>query len=155
MIAVVVAAACVDPAAFGAVPNDGMSDTQAIQQAIDRAETGAGEVCLGPGEWDLDRSKGIPSLVIERGPLVIRGAGTTTVLRMKGSGHHGAWRAIQVRGPAHDVTIRDLTIDGLGAYDTEEQTHLLEIAMGARDTWGRCVGRTKKSATESVVIASG
>jgi hypothetical protein len=32
------------------------------------------------------------------------------------------------------VTIRDLTIDGLGAYDTEEQTHLLEVATGARAT---------------------
>jgi hypothetical protein len=129
-----VVAACIDPIAFGAVANDGKSDTEAIQRAIDKAEDTHGSVCLGPGVWNLDRSRRIPSLLIERGPVELHGVGPTTVLRMSGPGGHGDWRALQVRGPATGVMIRDVTIDGLAAHDTEEQTHLLEIALGAHDT---------------------
>lgn len=123
--------ACVDPAVFGGMPDDGVSDTQAIQQAIDKAIATRADVCLGPGVWNLERGAAIPSLSIT-GELTLRGDGPRTILRMTGSGRHGDWRAIQVRGPAHDVVIRDLVIDGLAAHDTEEQTHLVEVALGAR-----------------------
>jgi Periplasmic copper-binding protein (NosD) len=134
MIVAFVIAACIDPVSFGAIPNDGKSDTDAIQRAIDKAEETHGAVCLGPGVWNLTRSRKIPSLLIDRGPIEMYGVGPTTILRMSGPGGHGDWRAVQVRGPATGVVVRDLTIDGLDARDTEEQTHLLEIAFGAKST---------------------
>ena len=68
MIGVIVTAAtCVNPASYGAVPNDGKPDTAALQQAIDHAEAISGDVCLGPGEWDVDKGRGIASLIVGGG----------------------------------------------------------------------------------------
>lgn len=124
------ALACIDPAALGAVPDDGRDDTPAFQQAIDQAIATHAEVCIGAGVWHLARPPGRPgSLVVTGGPLTLRGAGPSTVLRMLGRGHKRDWRALYVKA-AHDVVIRDLTIDGLDATDSEEQTHLIELAPG-------------------------
>lgn len=124
---------CVDPAAFGAVPNDLDDDAPAFQRAIDRAIELHQDVCVGPGVWSLERPAGRPgSLTITGGPIAIRGAGDATVLRMAGAGHQRAWRAIYVR-EARGVAIRDLAIDGRSATDTEEQTHLIELGPDTRD----------------------
>jgi hypothetical protein len=126
------AAACVDPASHGAVPDDGKSDTAAIQEAIDLAIRTTHRVCLGPGVFELERTRAIGSLTITGGPLELRGAGASTVLRMSGAGRRRDWRAIQIRD-ASGVVLHDFTVDGLAAHDTEEQTHLLELAPGSRD----------------------
>ena len=44
---------CVNPASFGAVPNDGMGDSAAIQQALDSVPLG-GVVCLGSGTFEIE-----------------------------------------------------------------------------------------------------
>ncbi len=138
MLPLLALAACVDPVAFGAKPDDGVSDTEAIQQAINRAITTGADVCLGAGVWTLGRSAHTGSLVLERGPVVIRGNGPTTVLRMSGDGHKHDWFAIQLKG-ARGVTIRDLTIDGLEAVDTDKQTHLIQVGPGSESTTIRSV----------------
>ena len=126
-------ASCIDPQSYGAVPDDHGDDAPAFQQAIDKAVAAGAEVCVGPGVWNLARPAGhIGSVEVTGGPIVIRGAGPQTVLRMSGPGQHHDWRGLYVKG-AHDVVIRDLTIDGLEASDTEEQTHLIELAPGTRD----------------------
>lgn len=126
-------ASCIDPAAYGAVPDDHRDDAPAFQQAIDAAIAQGGEVCVGPGVWNLARPRGqVGSLHVTGGPIAIRGAGAKTVLRMSGPGGHRDWRVLYVRD-AHDVIIRDLTIDALDATDTEEQTHLVELAPGTHD----------------------
>jgi len=130
-------ASCIDPQGYGAVPDDHGDDAPAFQKAIDQAVAEGAEVCVGPGVWNLARPAGHVGSIeligdLTGGPIVIRGAGPRTVLRMSGPGHHRDWRGLYVKG-AHDVVIRDLTIDGLDASDTEEQTHLIELAPGTRD----------------------
>ena len=46
-------AECTDPASFGAVPDDGLGDSAAIQQALDSVPVG-GVVCLGRGTFDIE-----------------------------------------------------------------------------------------------------
>ncbi len=47
-----VMADCLNPASFGAVPNDGVGDSAAIQQVLDAIPLG-GVVCLGSGTFDI------------------------------------------------------------------------------------------------------
>jgi len=125
--------ACISPTQFGAVADDDRSDTVAFQRAVDEAITKTTNVCVGPGVWHLTRTKGqLGSLMITAGPLEIRGQGRRTVLRMTGDGNQGHWGMIQLRG-AQRVVLCDLTIDGLAAYNTEEQTHLVEIGPDSKD----------------------
>ena len=126
-------ASCVDPQSYGAVPDDRADDAPAFQRAIDRAIADGADVCVGPGVWNLARPAGhIGSVDLTGGPIVIRGAGPGTVLRMSGPGHHRDWAGLYLKG-VRDVVIRDLAIDGSGATDTEEQTHLVELGPDTRD----------------------
>jgi hypothetical protein len=146
-------ASCVSPTDYGAVPDDRGDDAPAFQRAIDHAIAEHAEVCVPPGVWNLARTVGhIGSIEIlgdgggagnaagagggppgkPGGPITIRGDGVRTVLRMSGPGHRREWGVIYVKN-AHDVVIRDLTIDGLDATDTKEQTHLIELAAGTHD----------------------
>lgn len=126
-------ASCLDPVAYGAVPDDHRDDAAAFQRAVDQAIAASAEVCIGPGVWNLERVAGqIGSVRVTGGPVTLRGAGSSTVLRMSGPGHRGDWRALRFQD-AHEVVIRDLTIDALEATDTEEQTHLIELAPGTHD----------------------
>jgi hypothetical protein len=124
-------AACISPTSYGAVADDGKPDTAAFQQAIDVAVAKHADVCIPDGVWNIDRTPSIASLVISAGPLVVRGNGAKSVLRLTGKGEKRDWRLLQIRGPAHDVTLRDFAVDGLEATDTEEQTHLVELAADA------------------------
>lgn len=131
-------ASCVSPADYGAVPDDRGDDAPAFQRAIDHAIAEHAEVCVPPGVWHLARKIGhVGSLQVVGdgaglGPVVIRGAGPRTVLRMSGPGQRRAWSVIYLKN-AHDVVIRDLTIDGLDASDTKEQTHLIDLGPGTHD----------------------
>jgi hypothetical protein len=129
-----VLAACLNPVAFGAKPNDGVSDTAAIQATIDAAVASGDDVCLGDGVWELERTKGLGSLYVHTGPLTIRGTGPRSILRLLGDGKDSDWHAIHIRGPnAREIILRDFAIDSLGSYNTDEQTHLIEIGPGSRD----------------------
>lgn len=117
--------------AFGAVPNDGLPDEKAIQAAIDSAMAGSHEVCIPSGVWNLSKSARA-SLRITGGPLRFYGAGPSTVLRMTGDGGRGDWYGIDIR-QAHDLELRDFTVDALATFNTEEQTHLIQLAPGTHD----------------------
>jgi hypothetical protein len=124
---------CFDPVAFGAVPNDGADDRAAFQAAVNAAVAAHGEVCIGPGNWDLTRnplvgSANIGSIrVVGASGLTIRGAGPATRLRMLGSGNRADWRLIDIREGSTDVRVFDLYLDGSARHTTEEQTHLLHL----------------------------
>ncbi|HEU0030836.1 MAG TPA: right-handed parallel beta-helix repeat-containing protein [Kofleriaceae bacterium] len=126
------AASCIDPSTYGAVANDGKPDTDAIQKAIDAAAAKGGKVCLGKGVFHVEKVREFASLLISKGPVEIYGTGPETVLRMTGSGGHDDWRAIRILRTG-GVYLHDFKIDGLDAYDTEEQTHLIEIAPESSD----------------------
>lgn len=126
-------ASCVDPAAYGAVPDDGRDDAPAFQQAVDQAIAQQADVCVGPGVWNLARREGhVGAVDVHGGPITIRGAGASSVLRLTGPGKKHDWRVLYVKN-AHDVVIRDLALDALDAVDTEEQTHLIELAPDTHD----------------------
>ncbi len=118
--------------AFGAVPNDGLPDQVAIQAAIDSAMAGSHEVCIPSGVWNLAKSARA-SLRITGGPLRFYGAGPSTILRMTGDGGRGDWYGIDLRD-AHTIELRDFTIDALATFNTEEQTHLIQLAPGTHDS---------------------
>ena len=125
--------ACIDPATYGAVPDDHKDDAPAFQRAVDEAIESHADVCIGPGVWNLARRPGhVGAIDVTGGPIALRGAGARTVLRLTGPGQHRDWRILYVKN-AHDVVIRDLTLDALDASDTEEQTHLIELAPGTHD----------------------
>lgn len=130
------AISCIDPSRYGAVPDDGKPDTAAIQQAIDAAASSGGNVCLGKGVFHVERRNGRKkewgSLTITKGPLEMYGVGAETVIRMTGPGRKDDWRAIEIKG-VRGVYLHDFAIDGLDAYDTEEQTHLIIVAPGSAD----------------------
>ncbi len=130
-VLVATALACADPMAFGAVPNDGLPDDKAFQAAIDSAMAGSHEVCIPSGVWNLGKTARA-SLRISGGPLRFYGTGPSTVLRMTGDGGRGDWYGIDIRD-AHDVELRDFTMDALAAFNTEEQTHLIQLAPGTHD----------------------
>ncbi|HRC58449.1 MAG TPA: hypothetical protein PKU97_21150 [Kofleriaceae bacterium] len=134
MLSVLTSAAfvCVSPLSHGAVPDDGKGDEVALQRTIAAAVAQRAAVCLPAGVFELGRTAGLASLVIDRGPVTLRGAGQTTILRMTGDGRRGDWRGLELRAGAHDVVLEDLTIDSLGTFNTEEQTHLVQVSPGAR-----------------------
>ncbi len=121
--------ACVSPLAFGAVAGDGLGDEQAIAAAIVEARRANAAVCLPAGVFELARPAQLASLVID-GPVTLRGAGASTILRMTGDGRQGDWRGIELRDGARGVIFEDLAIDSLGTYNTEEQTHLVQLSPG-------------------------
>lgn len=128
--------ACVNPVSHGANASDGKPDNAAITAAVEQAQKKQLDVCLDAGIWDLGppirRGKRIGSVVVSGGPVTIRGVGDRTVLRLTGDGNKRDWRGIQLLD-AHEVRISDLSFDGLGATNTEEQTHLIEIGPGSKD----------------------
>lgn len=154
LLSLAAAVACVSPVAFGAVAGDGRGDEQAIAAALAEArarptESGA-VVCFPAGVFELGRTAQIASLVIDGGvagkrgggkastaaseralpPVILRGVGPETILRMTGDGRQGDWRGIELRGGARGVTFEDLRIDSLGTHNTEEQTHLVQLSPG-------------------------
>ena len=63
---------------YGAIPNDGQSDTNAIQQAINAASNGGGVVMIAPGQYDVfvsGEKEGTSGFVINGDNVVIRGCG--------------------------------------------------------------------------------
>lgn len=66
-----------DVAAYGAVPDDELDDTVALQAAIEAAgDAGGGVVQLGPGRYRVHSTHADPYLVIDRDGVVLRGAGS-------------------------------------------------------------------------------
>jgi hypothetical protein len=136
VLALLALASCISPLAHGAVPGDGVGDEQAISAAIAEARSKRVPVCFPPGLFELGRPVRWASLVIDGGaggkggPVTLRGAGPSTILRMTGDGRQGDWRGIELRAGARGITFEDLAIDSLGTTNTEEQTHLIQISPG-------------------------
>lgn len=129
---VAAAIACISPLSYGAVPDDGKPDEAALAKALAEAHAKRAAVCLPAGVFELGRTADRASLVIDRGPVTLRGVGAATVLRMTGDGRKGDWRGLELRAGARDVVIEELTIDSLGTFNTEEQTHLIQLSPGVR-----------------------
>jgi len=132
--------ACFDPVTYGAIPNDGVSDRQAIQAAADAAAlasltSGMQRVCLGAGTWDCSRApigsyNRAACVSVHGGAVMFAGVGPGTVVRLAGDQDQGDIVVLS-HDPDSSGGVQDLTIDTSAAFDTSEQTH----AMG---TTGAC-----------------
>lgn len=114
-----------DPATYGAVPDDGISDRVAFQAALD-----AGGLCIGPGRWTMARApvgsyNRFAALSTHGQHVAITGVGPATVLELGGDQGGGDVTVISVDPSATDVTISDLTISTARAVRTSEQTHAI------------------------------
>jgi hypothetical protein len=129
---------CLDPAAFGAIVNDGRDDRAAVQRAIDAARQTARAVCLPIGDLHIARKPGegraaVASLIVEGDGVELRGGGPRSRLVMLAGEHDdtpNAWWLIQVTGTRH--VLRGFAIDGTDRGHTHEQTHLIQVVGPAR-----------------------
>ncbi|MEV4319068.1 right-handed parallel beta-helix repeat-containing protein [Actinocrispum sp. NPDC049592] len=133
---------CFDPAAFGAVPDDGADDRVPIQAAIDAATTaGGGTVCLGSGRWRVTRAPvgsfdRFAALSTHGAHLTFTGTGPGTVLELVGDQQAGAVAVLSLDPGASDITVAQLKIDTSATTNTDEQTHAIAIGSGV------CAGAT-------------
>lgn len=135
-------AGCIDPATYGATPNDGSDDRVAIQAALDAAAAAGGrEVCLGPGAFDVTTAPAgsynhFAALSWHSPNIILRGAGElATVLRVSGDqGGAGPVGIISLDPGSSGAAIRELAFDTSAATHTGEQFHALEIGSGVGDT---------------------
>jgi hypothetical protein len=135
------------PDAYGALPDDGLDDTAGLQAALD---TGCLE--LREGAYEIRRvAAKKASLVITKAGTRVWGQGARrSWLRMVGPGSMGDWRGIHIAcrqipqvppvpgrlvcDPSaypRDVELRDFGFDNSLMYDTEEQTHAVQVGPGA------------------------
>lgn len=127
---------CFDPAAFGAVPDDGADDRAPVQAAIDAAgAAGGGTVCLGSGRWRVSRAPvgsydRFAALSTHSAHVTITGGGPGTVLELVGDQQAGAVAVVALDPGASDVTVQRLAIDTSAATNTDEQTHAIAIGSG-------------------------
>ena len=131
---------CFDPVDYGAVPNDGLDDRVAAQRAIDDAAINGGDVCFGPGTWDLTRSPAgtynrFAALSWHAPHVNLRGAGVyATTLKVSGDQGASAMFVISLDPGSRGSSITDFTIDTTAMTNTDEQTHALAIGTGVCTT---------------------
>ncbi len=141
---------CVDPAMYGAFPDDDQDDRAQVQQAIDDLSAG-GTICFRSGKYLFSRLGGTSpdratSLAIKGAKNIhLTGAGRQTVLEMKGDGGGGDWYLIHIRAasdstPVRDIEISNMTLSGASAVNTEEQTHLIGIGVAPNILLGAVEG---------------
>lgn len=123
---------CVAPSSL---PEENVAN---IQAAINNG----GEVCLEPGEFSLIRApigsyNHFAALSTHSGPLVLKGSGPSTILRLIGDQESSTTIVISIDPGSEHILLSSLTIDTTAATNTSEQTH----AIG---TTGVCSGSTCK-----------
>ncbi len=112
------AAHACDPAAFGALPNDGLDDAPGLTAAL-----AAGDVCLRAGDYHLWKHGQVSVTVPSN--RTFSGQGPSSRLVMTASGGNGAWSGVRLLGS--NIVVRELSIT-VEAWDTEEQTHAFSVA---------------------------
>lgn len=125
-------ATCFDPAAYGAIPNDGISDRVALQAAADAAVAAGGEqtVCIGAGIWDCSKAplgsyNRAACVSVHAGNVTFAGAGqAATTIRLAGDQGNADILLVSF-DPGSAGGVQDLTTDTTDAFNTSEQTHAL------------------------------
>lgn len=138
----VAAGGCIDPAELGAIPGDGLSDRIPIQAAIDAATAGpnGGTVCLGAGQWDLERApigtyNRSAALSTHGKGLTFRCVGPEAVLSITGDQGGESTVLFSIDPGAERIALENCTLRGRLMTATHEQTHAIV-------TSGICDGAT-------------
>lgn len=130
------------PAAFGALADDGADDREGLQAAVQAAcNAGGGVIRLRAGLYELGPNPqpgatNVESIAVRCSNVRITGEGLSTVLQATGDSAGRDWNLIQIRSapnstaPVRNVEIDNVLLSGAGAYNTPEQTHLIQIGVG-------------------------
>jgi hypothetical protein len=122
-------AACPVPSA---IPNDGLDDRVAIQNAL--ASQGCAH--LPAGVYDIDTIQVTPParrppMMLEAAGAQLYGDGPGTVLAFRGSAGGQDWEGIRMTGVGS--TLHDLSIATAAVGDTNEQSHAVKLIGPATD----------------------
>ena len=116
---------------YGATANDATDDTQAINATLAACkEAGGGTVIIPTGTFVVSR-QGSESPILEIPALTtVRGDGDGSILKFDPAvNDSNFWRMLGAGSDAHDITIRDLHLDGSNTHQryikgkTPEQNH--------------------------------
>lgn len=133
---------CYDPVTYGALPwlpgvpvGSAPDSRPAIQAAVDAAlAAGGGQVCLRAGRWFVTRAPAgsynrFAAISTHGAGLELVGEGRETVIAAAGDAGASTFFIVSLDPGASDTTVRDLTIDTIGLYNTDvgEQTHAIAI----------------------------
>ena len=130
-----------DVITYGAIPNDGASDTQAIRDALSAAQNG-GIVFFPPGQYDIlrrgdSKSKFTVGRIGGSGNIIIRGSGAQgaskngTTIKMHNNTsnndlYDGFFKAAwQHNGSDHKTSIVGSFPRGTKHFDVEDSSHLV------------------------------
>lgn len=115
-----------------AIPNDGLDDRAAIQQALDQQ----GCAYLPAGVYDIETPSFVPPARRIYAMLTLNGAhlygdGPASLLRFKGSAGGQDWEGVRMTGAG--PALHDLSMDTASLSMTGEQTHASKILGPAAD----------------------
>jgi hypothetical protein len=139
-----------NPLAFGAIPNDGIDDAGAIQDAMDAASnSGGGIVFLPPGRYDLNTSQSelYNSTFLEpRDNVTLLGAGKGVTILRSMDNYRTPYRGNCIIADlsenfTHDWAVREMTIDGNGQnnlIDDDSYVFSDNITKGAAVYSNKC-----------------
>jgi hypothetical protein len=120
---------------FGAIPDDGMDDTSAIQKAIDTAgKKGGGIVFLPKGRYDIHSTPAMSLLTITHSRIVLRGEGSAQTGTILNLGAPGPDRIIQRLGfiPAKEEARSSAVVSVQGdEHRTELAAYTGDVMRGA------------------------
>lgn len=129
---------CIDPADYGAIPNDGVSDRVAMQRALDLAD-GGGTVCLGAGRFTCERAgpgaySRTACLATHGKRITFRGTGPGTIIELRGDQALQQTIVFAIEPAAKDIQLEGIAFDTTGTYRTEEQTHVIATTSNRPST---------------------
>lgn len=132
VLAAGVRAAEFDIRQYGATPNDGTDDTQAIRKALDAcAKAGGGTVWVPAGTYLVSRQKSESPILELPSHTILRGEGAASIFKFDSRvNQSNFWRMLGAGSQdCRNVTIRDLHLDGSNTHpkyvkgETPEHNH--------------------------------
>jgi hypothetical protein len=123
-------AICYDPANYGAIGGDGLDDSLAVQMMLNLP--GSAKCIEFSSVLEFAKRNGIRESVKVPSNTTIRGIGAGTGFRMIGPGFRQTWVGMRVVGANVNLLDFEASVDPL-VYDTEEQTHVIEVTGPSRD----------------------
>lgn len=112
-----------NPVAYGAIPDDGIDDAEAIQDAMDAASNaGGGIVFFPPGQFDLNTSQSAlynSTFLEPRNNTILQGSGIGVTILRSMDDYRTPYRGNCIIADlsenfTHNWAVRDLTLDGNG-----------------------------------------
>jgi len=138
------ATTCISPVDFGADPTDDLDDTVQLQSAIDATPNG-GTLCIprghlrvhrrgsGPGIWDR-----FAAVSTHHHGLTVQGVKGESFVDLVGDQGAQATTLWAINAGARNIVFDGVTFTSTGAWNTDEQTHLVATNGICSQAMGTC-----------------